>query len=172
LIVKAVLFVLKVCLPQVVLSYAKYKVIPRRLLISKRLAQCMHPSLPSGVHLKALETYDILFKCIGKERLAEELFIYSSGLFPLFGLAAMTVRPFLLNLYEMHLVPLEQNLQPALSGFLTGVLAGLDETSEYHQRYDLSLTCLCCETIRSYEHGGKMGDRCHYNAKTRMNLAR
>ena len=43
----------------------------------------MHPALPSGVHLKALDTYDIIFKCMGTNRLAQELFLYSAGLFPL-----------------------------------------------------------------------------------------
>lgn len=57
----------------------KFPVIPRRIKISKRLAQCMHPALPSGVHLKALETYDIIFKCMGTNRLSHELFIYSAG---------------------------------------------------------------------------------------------
>lgn len=36
----------------------------------------MHPALPSGVHLKALETYAVIFSKIGPERLATELFIY------------------------------------------------------------------------------------------------
>ena len=45
----------------------------------------MHPALPSGVHLKALDTYDIIFKCMGTNRLAQELFLYSAGLFPLLG---------------------------------------------------------------------------------------
>lgn len=39
----------------------------------------MHPALPSGVHLKALETYDIIFKSMGTDRLSQELFIYSAG---------------------------------------------------------------------------------------------
>ena len=64
---------------QVLLSHMKFPVIPRRIKISKRLAQCMHPALPSGVHLKALETYDIIFKCMGTNRLSHELFIYSAG---------------------------------------------------------------------------------------------
>lgn len=64
---------------QVLLGYTKYPVIPRRIKISKRLAQCMHPALPSGVHLKALETYDIIFKSMGTNRLSSELFIYSAG---------------------------------------------------------------------------------------------
>lgn len=50
--------------------------LPRRLLISKRLAQCLHPALPSGVHLKALETYEIIFKIVGTKWLAKDLFLY------------------------------------------------------------------------------------------------
>ncbi|KAK9882132.1 hypothetical protein WA026_018973, partial [Henosepilachna vigintioctopunctata] len=65
-------------LNKVLSTYLKYPVIPRRIKISKRLAQCMHPALPSGVHLKALETYDIIFRTMGTSRLAQELFIYSS----------------------------------------------------------------------------------------------
>lgn len=65
---------------QVLQSYTRYPVIPRGIKISKRLAQCMHHALPSGVHLKALETYDIIFKCMGTNRLSQDLFIYSAGL--------------------------------------------------------------------------------------------
>ena len=55
-------------LNKVLSSHMKYPIIPRRIVISKRLAQCMHPALPSGVHLKALNTYDIIFKCMGTNR--------------------------------------------------------------------------------------------------------
>lgn len=48
-------------------------------MIAKRLAQCLHPALPSGVHLKALETYDLVFKLVGAARLSNQLFIYSAG---------------------------------------------------------------------------------------------
>ncbi|GBL90663.1 Protein dopey-1 [Araneus ventricosus] len=121
-------------LNKVLLSNVKYSIIPRRITISKRLAQCMHPALPSGVHLKALETYDIIFKCIGPQRLSQELFIYSAGLFPLLGNAAMNVRPSLLTIYENHFVPLGVKLRPGLNGFLIGVLPGLEEGSEYYER--------------------------------------
>lgn len=35
--------------------------IPDKLVISKRLAQCLNPALPAGVHQKALEVYGIIF---------------------------------------------------------------------------------------------------------------
>lgn len=66
-------------LNKVIKDYQRFPVIPRRIKISKRLAQCMHVLLPAGVHLKALETYDTIFKCMGTNRLSHELFIYSAG---------------------------------------------------------------------------------------------
>lgn len=86
----------------------------------------MHPALPSGVHLKALESYDVIFQNTGTEMLAAELFIYSAGLFPLLRYAAMNVRPTLLGIYEKYFVPLGDRLRPALSGFLSGVLPGYE----------------------------------------------
>lgn len=152
-------------LNKVLLSHMKFPVIPRRIKISKRLAQCMHPALPSGVHLKALETYDIIFKCMGTNRLSHELFIYSAGkigsvkrtlrahltsitfagLFPLLGHAAMNVRPSLLTVYETHFVPLGERLRPGLSGFLSGVLLGLEDGSDHFDRYYLRKAQLAIE---------------------------
>ncbi|XP_011499422.1 PREDICTED: protein dopey-1 homolog [Ceratosolen solmsi marchali] len=130
-------------LNKVLLSHMKFPVIPRRIKISKRLAQCMHPALPPGVHLKALETYDIIFKCMGTNRLSHELFIYSAGLFPLLGNAAMNVRPLLLTVYETHFVPLGERLRPGLSGFLSGVLPGLEEGSDHFDRTNSLLEKVC-----------------------------
>ncbi|XP_033225159.1 protein dopey-1 homolog isoform X2 [Belonocnema kinseyi] len=130
-------------LNKVLLSHMKFPVIPRRIKISKRLAQCMHPALPSGVHLKALDTYDIIFKCMGTNRLSHELFIYSAGLFPLLGNAAMNVRPSLLTVYETHFVPLGERLRPGLSGFLSGVLPGLEEGSDHFDRTNSLLEKVC-----------------------------
>jgi hypothetical protein len=56
------------------------------------------------------------------------------GLFPLLGHAAMNVRPSLLSVYETHFVPLGERLRPGLSGFLSGVLPGLEEGSDHFDR--------------------------------------
>nr|Q8BL99.2 RecName: Full=Protein dopey-1 [Mus musculus] len=121
-------------LNKVLQNNAKYQVVPKKLTIGKRLAQCLHPALPGGVHRKALETYEIIFKIIGPKRLAKDLFLYSSGLFPLLANAAMSVKPALLGLYEMYYLPLGKTLKPGLQGLLTGILPGLEEGSEYYER--------------------------------------
>ncbi|KAJ8388524.1 hypothetical protein AAFF_G00132380 [Aldrovandia affinis] len=116
-------------------SNLKYSLLPKRLIICKRLAQCLHPALPTGVHLKALETYEIIFKIIGTKWLAKDLFIYSSGLFPLLSHAAMSVKPALLTLYERYYLPLQRALLPSLQAFVTGLLPGLEEGLEVYDRY-------------------------------------
>ncbi|XP_055624069.1 protein dopey-1 homolog isoform X2 [Toxorhynchites rutilus septentrionalis] len=130
-------------LNKVISSNSQYQIIPRRIKISKRLAQCMHPALPSGVHLKALESYDVIFSNIGVDRLASELFIYSAGLFPLLGYSAMNVRPTLLSIYEKYFVPLGEKLRPALSGFLSGVFPGLESGQDHFERTSSLLDKVC-----------------------------
>nr|XP_056712061.1 protein dopey-1 [Euleptes europaea] len=121
-------------LNKVLHNNAKYQVVPKKLTVGKRLAQCLHPALPGGVHRKALETYEIIFKIIGPKRLAKDLFLYSSGLFPLLANAAMSVKPALLSLYEVYYLPLGKTLKPGLQGLLTGIFPGLEEGSEYYER--------------------------------------
>lgn len=40
-------------------------IIPHSDTVALRLAQCLNPTLPSGVHQKALEVYDYIFATIG-----------------------------------------------------------------------------------------------------------
>ena len=40
-------------------------VIAAKLTLAKRLAQCLNPALPSGLHQKALDTFDTVFSKMG-----------------------------------------------------------------------------------------------------------
>lgn len=144
-------------LNKVLQNNAKYQVVPKKLTIGKRLAQCLHPALPSGVHRKALETYEIIFKIIGSKRLAKDLFLYSSGLFPLLGNAAMSVKPALLSLYEVYFLPLGKTLKPGLQGLLTGTLPGLEEGSEYYDRANSLLEKVAAAVEQSAFYGALWG---------------
>ncbi|KAJ8968480.1 hypothetical protein NQ317_003638 [Molorchus minor] len=59
------------------------------------------------------------------------------------GHAAMNIRPTLLTIYETHFVPLRDRLRPALSGFLSGILPGLDTGSDHFDRINLLLENVC-----------------------------
>lgn len=43
----------------------QFKEIPRKLIVAKRLAQCLNPALPTGVHQRALEVYSHIFAVLG-----------------------------------------------------------------------------------------------------------
>ncbi|KAI9786776.1 MAG: hypothetical protein M1816_007783 [Peltula sp. TS41687] len=110
--------------------------IPFKCVIAKRLAQCLNPSLPSGVHQKALEIYAYVFELIGTDGLSKDLPLYLPGLCPVLSFASLSVRPLFLNLLENHVVRARPFiLRPALKAIILALLPGLeDETSEDFQR--------------------------------------
>lgn len=43
----------------------QFKEIPRKLIVAKRLAQCLNPALPTGVHQRALDVYTHILAVLG-----------------------------------------------------------------------------------------------------------
>lgn len=120
---------------RVLSKYASINSVPEKHLLAKRLAQCLTSFLPSGVHLKALETYHMVFNRIGSERLAQDLPLYAGGLFPLLSHCSTSLKAPLLSLYETHFLPLGKALRPVLDGLILAILPGLDdEGSEFFSR--------------------------------------
>lgn len=137
-------------LKKVLQSYSKYQYIPKRISICKRLAQCLHSALPSGVHLKTLEVYNVIFQIIGNDMLSRDLYLYSNGLFPLFETATLGVRPVLLSLFETYFLPLKNHLKPCLHALISCILAGLEENSDFYQRTFYLLKNICQSTSQEY----------------------
>ncbi len=110
--------------------------IPSKALVAKRLSQCLNPSLPSGVHQKALEVYSYVFSVIGKEGLSRDLPLYLPGLAPTLSFASLTVRNPFLDLLEKHLLQVDpRSLRPAMKSVILALLPGLEEeTSEEFDR--------------------------------------
>ncbi|PGH04659.1 hypothetical protein AJ80_08493 [Polytolypa hystricis UAMH7299] len=107
-------------------------VVPHKTIVAKRLAQCLNPSLPSGVHQKALEVYGYIFDLLKPEGLARDLALYLPGIAPTLTFASLTVRPLFLSLVETYLVDLDSAaIRPALKAIVLALLPGLEEeTSE------------------------------------------
>ncbi|KAE9401014.1 hypothetical protein BT96DRAFT_956680 [Gymnopus androsaceus JB14] len=108
-------------------SYMQFKEIPRKLIVAKRLSQCLNPALPTGVHQRALDVYSHILAVLGSEGLKRDLPVWSSGLFPFFEYAATSVKPTLLNLYDTHYLPLQAGLRPIMKSFILALLPGLEE---------------------------------------------
>ncbi|KAI9098669.1 Dopey, N-terminal-domain-containing protein [Phlyctochytrium arcticum] len=114
-------------LAKILQLHSNYTKIPRKVIMSKRLAQCLNPALPSGVHQKTLEVYTLIFEACGPNQLVEDLPLWSMGLFPFLQNATMAVKPLVLSLYEKFYLPLGIRLKPALKGLILGILPSLEE---------------------------------------------
>ncbi|SPO28009.1 related to DOP1 - strong similarity to developmental regulatory gene, dopey (dopA) [Ustilago trichophora] len=116
-------------------AYPAYNVIPRKLIVAKRLAQCLNPALPSGVHQRALDVYHHILSVIGPDGLRRDLHVWTTGLLPFFQYASTSVKPTLLAIYESFYVPLQDDLRPLTKALQMALLPGLEEeTSEYYER--------------------------------------
>ncbi|KAK0729152.1 Dopey, N-terminal-domain-containing protein [Apiosordaria backusii] len=110
--------------------------IPAKATVAKRLSQCLNPSLPSGVHQKALEVYNYVFTVIGKDGLSKDLPLYLPGLASVLSFASLSVRAPFLDLLERHLLDVDpRSLRPAMKSIVLALLPGLEEeTSEDFER--------------------------------------
>ncbi|KAK9768419.1 hypothetical protein K7432_000963 [Basidiobolus ranarum] len=108
-------------------AYPQYAFVPHKLVVAKRLAQCLNPALPAGVHQKTLEVYEYIFQSIGGGQLEEDLHLYSYGLFPFLQNASTSVKTQLLKIFEKHYLPLGKSLSPCLKSFILALLPGLEE---------------------------------------------
>ena len=106
--------------------------------------------MPSGVHLKALEVYETIFRTIDKRHLQRDIILYTNGLFPLLAVAALPVKPVLITLYETYFLTLDDGLYPILTGFLIGLFAALEEGADYSPRVTLLLDSLANRLDQSY----------------------
>ena len=71
-----------------------------KVLMAKRLAQSLNPSLPGGLHEITLEVYDMIYENIranNGDSLGFDLGLYSSGLFPIFQFATVPNKTLYLN---------------------------------------------------------------------------
>lgn len=108
----------------------QFKEIPRKLVVSKRLSQCLNPALPTGVHQRALDVYSHILAVLGvrgyiftschpysrhcaqSEGLHRDLALWSSGLFPFFEYAATSVK---VRRHVHDVYSLERNFASAYS---------------------------------------------------------
>lgn len=115
--------------------------IPSKNIVARRLAQCLNPTLPSGVHQKAIEVYNYVFSTIGTNALSRDLALYLPGLSSTLSFASLTVRSPFLALLQTHLLPLDPAaLRPALKAIILALLPGLEE--ETSEDFDQTLKLL------------------------------
>jgi len=106
--------------------------LPHSADVASKLAQCLNPALPSGVHQKALEVYTYIFATFGREYVTDHLHAFLPGLSGVLSFASLSTRPGLYDLLENYIVRLDPvDLRPIMKSLVLSVLPALeDETSE------------------------------------------
>ena len=109
--------------------------ISEKIPLSKRLSQCLNPSLPAGLHQSVYEAYNMILNNIkfnNENCLGEDLGLYSSGLFPSFQyVSAQNKNYFLKNIVkEIYISLLNKELELCLPGLLVSILPTLEEQND------------------------------------------
>ncbi|KAJ9657056.1 hypothetical protein H2198_004548 [Neophaeococcomyces mojaviensis] len=121
--------------------------VPSKVRVALCLSRCLQPTLPSGVHQKALDVYNEIFSIIGVDGLARDLALYLPGLSHTLAFANLATRPLVLDLYEKYVLKLQPlTLRPALKALILSLLPVIEEeTSEDFDRglrtFDLLRVC-------------------------------
>lgn len=99
--------------------------------VSRKLALCLLPKLPNGVHQKTLGLYDSIFRALSAPALNAQIQVWLPGLLPVISYGSMQVKPQLIALYHFlleNLVP--ETLKAITRPFLLSLLAGLHDNAE------------------------------------------
>ena len=114
------------------LEFAK---ISNRHILSKRLAQCLNPECPGGIHEVVLDIYNVILHNIiskNEAKLMDNLGLYACGLFPFFQNASLTNKEKYLDIIvKNNLLCIDSNeLILCLPGLLASIIPGLDDNND------------------------------------------
>ena len=110
--------------------------VPCKARVALCLSRCLQPSLPSGVHQKALDVYAEVFSIIGVNGLSRDLGLFLPGLSHTLAFANLSTRPLVIDLFESHVLQIPpRSLRPALKALILSLLPVIEEeTSEDFDR--------------------------------------
>ena len=114
------------------LEFAK---LSNRYILAKRLAQCLNPECPGGVHEVVLDIYEVILHNIiskNETKLMDNLGIYACGLFPFFPNASLANKEkYLEIIIKNNLLCIDINeLILCLPGLLASLIPGLDDNND------------------------------------------
>ena len=106
-----------------------------KLLLAKRLAQCLNPECPGGVHEVVIDIYYIILHNIvffNETCLMDNLGIYACGLFPFYPNASLNNKNKFIEkiIYGCFLCFRSDELILCLPGLLTSLIQGLDDNND------------------------------------------
>ena len=112
-------------------THSDIKMIPHSIVVSKRLAQCLNPVFPSGVHQKTIEVYEQIFSNLG-DLFDRDFYLFGFGILPFFENASTNVKANILSVYNKHIVPNIMKIGQFLPEILSSLASALEDKSNDH----------------------------------------
>ena len=112
-----------------------FSMLNNKLLLAKRLAQCLNPECPSGVHEVVLDIYYLILHNIvffNETCLMDNLGIYACGLFPFYPNASLNNKKKFMDkiVNGCFLCFRQDEITLCLPGLLTSLIQGLDDNND------------------------------------------
>ena len=112
-----------------------FSMLNNKLLLAKRLAQCLNPECPSGVHEVVLDIYYLILHNIvffNETCLMDNLGIYACGLFPFYPNASLNNKTkFMKEIVSGCFICFRTDeITLCLPGLLTSLIQGLDDNND------------------------------------------
>ena len=99
---------------------------PQQINLCKRLAQCLNPSLPTGVHVTALKVYETILQNFSDK--SELLALTALGLLPFFEHSNTQNKHTVLRLFEVYFISEVESIQMIVA-LVNALLTVLNEQS-------------------------------------------
>lgn len=103
--------------------------VPHASQVANKLSLCLSPTLPNGVHQKALSVYEYILEKLSATDLNKNINIWLPGLLPLFSYSSILVKPVQIKIFHDQI--LSKLAQPTLRSiskpFILCLLSGLDD---------------------------------------------
>lgn len=105
--------------------------IPLSDQVFRRLALCLSPKLPNGVHQKALSIYESVFTALTKTSFEAHINEWLPGFVPVISYASMQLKPQIIDIYRKHIIQkLNQNtIRAVMKPVMLSLLSVLDDDS-------------------------------------------
>lgn len=98
--------------------------------VASKLALCMSPTLPNGVHQKALSIYESIFRALSEKALNRKIYVWLPGILPILSYCSIQLKPQVLRIYKGLLSQISgHSLRYVTEPLILAILSGLDDVN-------------------------------------------
>ncbi|KAI5950370.1 hypothetical protein KGF57_004333 [Candida theae] len=105
--------------------------VPHTRQVSYRLALCLSPTLPNGVHQKALNIYEFIFDNLSLQQINSEVSLWLPGLLPLISYSSIQIKPQQIKILKSVILDklTRETLGKLIKPLVLWLLSGLEDTN-------------------------------------------